>query len=435
MAKIDSAYAYYLSNYGNKEASRYDSHKKSDLKKLYSKMVKVNKDSPLYKLSDPSNAKKYAIDIKESTRDIQNVVASLSSDDGINSSFQKKVAVSSDEDIVEALYIGNSPNTDDFDEFSMEISSLASPQINMGNFLRKDSLSMIPGTYSFDLSTVSASYEFQFTVKKGENNLDVQRKLASLITNSGIGLKAQIVNNDNNPDENSISITSNKTGLAHGEHYQFQISPESSNNSINVMNIIGINKVSQQASNSNFTLNGIAHSSYSNTFTVNNSIELKIKQTTDGSAVTIGYKKNLDAIADNISDLTKAYNNVLTLAENFSKIPTQHTSNRFLLNDVSGVALSRKSSLENIGLIVGENGHVELDKNILENAISPDNVTDTFKLLNEFKNAMGAKADEASLNPMNYMDKVIVEYKKPHNNFPTPYISSIYSGMMLDDFA
>ena len=35
MAKIDSAYAYYVSNYAHKEVSRYDSHKKSDLRKVY----------------------------------------------------------------------------------------------------------------------------------------------------------------------------------------------------------------------------------------------------------------------------------------------------------------------------------------------------------------------------------------------------------------
>ena len=47
MAKIDNAYAYYISTYAQKTVSRYDSHKKSELRKVYNEMVKINKDSPL----------------------------------------------------------------------------------------------------------------------------------------------------------------------------------------------------------------------------------------------------------------------------------------------------------------------------------------------------------------------------------------------------
>ena len=78
MARIDSAYDYYISTYAQKKVSRYDSHKKSDLRKVYNQIVKSNKDSPLYKIPNMEAAKRYAIDIKESAKSIQNVVASLS---------------------------------------------------------------------------------------------------------------------------------------------------------------------------------------------------------------------------------------------------------------------------------------------------------------------------------------------------------------------
>ena len=61
MAKIDNAYAYYISTYAQKTVSRYDSHKKSELRKVYNKIVKINKDSPLYKIPNLTDAKKYAI--------------------------------------------------------------------------------------------------------------------------------------------------------------------------------------------------------------------------------------------------------------------------------------------------------------------------------------------------------------------------------------
>ena len=80
MAKIDSVYNYYLTTYGSSNVSRYDAHKKSQLRDVYNRMVKLNKESPLYKISNSGDVQKFAIDIKENTRNIQNIVASLSSE-------------------------------------------------------------------------------------------------------------------------------------------------------------------------------------------------------------------------------------------------------------------------------------------------------------------------------------------------------------------
>lgn len=65
MAKIDSAYSYYLNTYGSSAVSRYDTHKKSELRNTYNRIVKLNKESPLYKISSSGDVKKFAIDIKE----------------------------------------------------------------------------------------------------------------------------------------------------------------------------------------------------------------------------------------------------------------------------------------------------------------------------------------------------------------------------------
>lgn len=57
MAAIDSAYQYYLSTYGNSTVSRYDTHKKSQLRDTYNKIVKTNKESPLYKIKTSGKQK------------------------------------------------------------------------------------------------------------------------------------------------------------------------------------------------------------------------------------------------------------------------------------------------------------------------------------------------------------------------------------------
>lgn len=70
MAAIDSAYSYYLSTYASMASSRYDTHKKSQLRAVYNNIVKTNKDSPLYKIKNSGEGKRFAIDIKEHTRSI-----------------------------------------------------------------------------------------------------------------------------------------------------------------------------------------------------------------------------------------------------------------------------------------------------------------------------------------------------------------------------
>ena len=82
-AILDNMYNYYLTTYGKSTVSRYDSHKKSELRSVYNNIVKINKESPLYKIKDSADAQKFAIDIKEHARDLKNVIASLSTGDSL----------------------------------------------------------------------------------------------------------------------------------------------------------------------------------------------------------------------------------------------------------------------------------------------------------------------------------------------------------------
>ena len=207
MARIDNAYAYYISTYAQKTVSRYDSHKKSELRKVYNKIVKINKDSPLYKIPNLTDAKKYAIDIKENARSIQNVVASLSDQYGsFEDSFKKRVAMSSDDEKVSVTYIGDGSEESKTNNFDIEVQRLATPQINQGRFLKDNTLSMRPGAYSFDLNTSGAAYEFQYNINSDETNLDVLDKLARLVNSSSLGITAEILSDGNG--SSALKLTS-----------------------------------------------------------------------------------------------------------------------------------------------------------------------------------------------------------------------------------
>lgn len=437
MARITDAYAYYLSTYSNIRPTRYDSHKKSDLRKVYNHMVKTNKESPLYKLTNENAVTKYAIDIKENAKAIQNVVASLSDSYGtFSDSFRKKVAVSSDEASVGVKYVGNGSETEELKNFQIEVKELSSPQVNRGNYLKNDSLSFTPGTYTFDLNTNNSSFEFQYNVNKAENNLDVMKKIAGLVNRSNLGINATIHHgtvDEGGLDCSALTLTSRQSGRSDSEKHVFEITPGISSGSIHAMDLLGIHQITDEAANSRFTFNGEEFSSLSNTFTVNDTFELTLnKVSEENKPAEITFKNDVESVADNIMSLVDAFNGILNIAENTSAEATGDTNK--LLTEMGALSRGRRESLGAIGLMVEKNGTITLDKEKLESAIQPDRAETTFTRLSKFKSAIGAKADSVSINPMKYVNKIVVNYKNPGKTYPAPYFSSVYSGMMLDRY-
>lgn len=437
MARITDAYAYYLSTYSNIRPTRYDSHKKSDLRKVYNHMVKTNKESPLYKLTNEDAVTKYAIDIKENAKAIQNVVASLSDSYGtFSDSFRKKVAVSSDEASVGVKYVGNGSEAEDLKSFQIEVKGLSSPQVNRGNYLKNDALSFTPGTYTFDLNTNNSSFEFQYNVNNAENNLDVMKKIAGLVNRSNLGISATIHHgtiDEGSADSSALTLTSRQSGRSNTEKHLFEITPGASSGSIHAMDLLGIHHITNEAENSRFTFNGEEFSSLSNTFTINDTFELSLnKVSEENKPAEISFKNDVESVADNITSLIDAFNGILNIAESSSTEATGDTNK--LLTEMGALSRGRRESLGAIGLMVSKNGSITIDKEKLEAAIQPDRAETTFTRLSKFKSAIGAKADSVSINPMKYVNKIVVNYKNPGKTYPAPYFSSVYSGMMLDRY-
>jgi flagellar hook-associated protein 2 len=314
-------------------------------------------------------------------------------------------------------------------KFDIQVKQLATPQVNMGQYLVSDRSDIKPGSYSFDLTTNLSSYEFQYTVGENDTNRDVQNKLVRLIQSAGVGLNAEVVDDDEG--RSAIRITSRQTGLGKNENFLFEIMPAADSSSMRAMRVLGMDNIEETAHNSSFVLNGTERSSYSNTFTVNNAFELTLKGTNeDGTATSIGFKTNADAIADNVQKLVTAYNNMVQLGHNYNN--SQQSGK--LLHDMTSVARNYYNDLEAVGLNIEENGYISIDRSLLTDAVTAPDAADCFTLLNDFKDSLSAKASSVSIDPMNYVKKLIVAYKNPGHNFATPYITSIYSGMMLDQY-
>ena len=422
MARIDAAYNYFMTTYGNNIGSRYESHKKSELRDTYNKIVKANKEAPLYKINDSEDIGQFAIDIKEHANAMTLSVSNLTSTgEDISSVLEKRIASSSDPNSVDVLYVGD--NADGAEDFTIQVDALAKPQVNTGNFLLSDGHDFEEGQYSFDLDIRNHSYEFQFNVNKNETNLTVQNKIVRLLNTSDVGLSAKLLSNDR-AESKAIQIVSKSTGVADDENTLFNIS---SSISWRELNILGIDNVTQQPSNSDFKLNGVSHQSLSNTFTVNKTYELILKRPSNGE-VSIGLMNDTEALSNGITQLLDSYNGMLDIGLKYNEAH----QNRTLFNEISSIAKNDASKLAAVGIQSDSMNHLYLDKDVLSDVINSENKESAFETLNNLKNSISKAASKASINPMNYVDKSIVEYKNPGKTLSAPYASSAYSGMMMN---
>ena len=174
------------------------------------------------------------------------------------------------------------------------------------------------------------------------------------------------------------------------------------------------------------------HISHSNTFTINHAFELKLRGISEeGHPAVIGFKTNADAMAENIQTLVDSYNSILHTANKYAGSQQQSVK---LYRDMSSTAFAFQNNLESMGLLVEDTGEISIDKALLTESVSEGHAEEHLSVLNDFKNLLNTKATNASLDPMKYVDKIIVTYKRPGKNLVTPYITSIYSGMMMDHY-
>lgn len=424
---ISSVYSYYLSQYGNKSNSKYDSHTRTQLKNTYSKVVKINSQTPVYKLDLSTAAQKYAIDLKEHARALENITEDLS--DGADSTMTfKKSAVSSNASAVNASYITDFGAASNDESFDINVKQLACSQLNTGNYLQPRSKHIKPGEYSFDLSINDVIYEFQFKVDNSETTNNIQNKIARLINRSNIGLTANI--KEDSLGNTAINIESESTGINGTTPVIFSIKSDDANNQP-LIDTLGLDRVTQYPSNAIFDVDGDERSSMSNSITINKAYDVKLSKVTE-EPVTISLKADADSIVESLNELVAGYNNLISVTNDENNNHFQGTEK--LQNEIASIARSYKKQLADSGLSLNKDGTISADKEVIINADNKDALSHIYESLNSFKNSIKEKAEDIALNPMDYVNNKIIAYKNPLRSFPDPYNLSAYTGMMFNGY-
>lgn len=429
---INSVYNYYAAQYGHREYSKYDTHSKAQLKSTFGRLQKINSQTPSYKIDFSDAALKYAIDLKENARELSQIADELS-DESTDSITYKRSATSSSPQVIDAEYIGDSC-VQDYEPLEVTVSQLACPQTNTGNFLQPNSKPFAAGEYSFDLQVQDLTYQFEFGINATDTVTDTQQKIARLINQADIGLNAQLLTDG--LGNSAISITSDATGIRGISptifHIQSQNSSDASDSNTELVSTLGLDRVTQYPANAVYSVNGTTATSVSNEVTIDNNYVLTFFDTTGKAPVTISMNTDTDAIADSIGELIGGYNNLISVTANDAN--EHFEGNEKLKKDFAGIAKSYNHLLNKNGLSVTDNGTIAVDRDAIISAADNGTLGDIFSGLNAFKQAVQKKAEDISLNPMDYVNNKIIAYKNPLRPTNDPYNLSAYTGMIFDGY-
>ncbi len=422
---ISGAYNYYLSQYGNRVNAKYDTHTKSQLKNSYSKVVKTNSQTPVYKVDISNAAQKYAIDLKEHARALTYVTRDLSDETNGQMAY-KKSAQSSNPDAVSAVYTGGN-SASDSNQLEIAVKQLASNQVNTGNFLQPNEKSLKKGFYKFDLDINNLTYEFEFGISDKETNVDIQNKIARLMNRSNIGLNASVITNE--LGNTALSVKSEATGITGIIPVIFSI--ESENDEL--VETFGLNNVSEYPANAIFSINGNEKYSHSNDLNYNNLYSIKLNNVTGDNPAIISLNTNDESIVDTVDELLSGYNTMISVFSTDNSM--KFSGNERLKREFSRITNAYRATLNNNGMHVEQDGSISMNKSEVLNVAHNGLMSNVFSELNEFKKSIQRKADSIAMNPMDYVNNKIVAYKNPHRTMTDPYNLSAYTGMMFNDYA
>ena len=428
---LNGAYNHFIQDYVSKDVTHADAHRKDELRDVYKSIAKINKKSPLYLLTDDDVSRNDAIEIKEKARKLQGNIAKLS-DQQDQSSLNHSSAFTTDEDTVSANYIGKTPDQDIGNiGFDIEVSQLATGQVNKGRYLPKDLAGLAPDNYAFDVRIDGQEFEFQFGIYSTDRNIDVQQKLEKLINKAAVGLKADIV--EDSEGRASLEVSSTHTGLKPGEISQFEIYESSSGLATGAVSYLGLDKVAAPASNAHFSLNGESRVAISNRFTVGGKFDVLLKGTSQNTGpVSVGVKRDNEALIKHVTSLVEHYNDFVNEASGITDSKFKATK---LKAEIVGIAQQHMAQSEDLGIKLEGNGTLSIDQELLRQAVDSSSSAEAMVPVNNFANALTNKTKDISIDPMKYVDRPVVNYKNPDSkDTASPYITSEYSGMMFNNY-
>ena len=421
--QVSSVYNYLSDSLVPKK--RNTAHNSSELKEMYNNISKYNKNLPLYKFSLSQAKQTHVINIKEAALTLTDVAQCFANSD--SQVYTKKALVSDNENS-----ITGSIRTDNIkaipDMLEIKVNTLASNQINQSNYLPSDRRFFSVGTYDLYIDTVDTSAHYNLKVASDDTNYDIQSKIVNMVNNNNLGIKASMLMDAN--DNSAISFESLSTGdprTDDGLYFTFN----SRDDNYDISEDLGLNNVITRPSNSIFEINGETHSAETNHISVNQVISLDFHNTST-TPTTISFVPDTEIVMNQIDAFVDAYNSLIDLS---LKDDTSKIGKRNLFNDISSVINKHRNELEACGLNLNEDNKIEKDEALLVQNVKSGQFSELFNDISSFKTDISSAANRLTLDPMAYIDRLIVTYPNTNVKRGDSYNTSVYSGLIYNNYA
>ena len=419
MLNLNHVYNYYNTQIAPPRGpQRPQANKKNDLKTVYNNMVKQNQNSPFYKFTFSDANQAYAIGIKEAALSLE-MESKLLSGQG-NDQKEHLKAISDDENVVFANL--NATSSDDLPEnIAIKVDTLAKGQTNVGSYLPSGEASFPTGEYSFGIAVGRNQYTFRLKVNEGDTNQQLQRNLATSINENNIGVKASIRNN-RVEGTSALVLRSEAIGKPNNSDLYFRFDETYLEDDIAVA--LGVDQVETAPTNAEFYINETFHNSISNRISLNHAVDIDLLSTSD-KPIHVRLVPDETKVADRLKDFLDSYNQLVDIARSGNQKGATK-----LFRDVTGIANRHKSSIEAAGLTINDDGYLAQGDEIV-----PDKVQELFDEDSSFRKDIKRTTEKMTLNPLHYIDKVVVTYPNTHGTYPNPYYPSKYSGLLFNDYS
>lgn len=276
----------------------------------------------------------------------------------LNSAFTRTSAASSNPSAVTAAAL---PNAEP-DVLQVEVSQLAQGQAVAGApadaFAPAGVTTGFSGYGQLEFTINGSAQDVTFKLNGLETNQEAFATIAAAINGRGIGVTASVaVDQDNNA---SLNLTG-PTGAVNS----FTVT-DTLGNAAAFTGVGAPANVTQNAQNSEFTVNGVSFSNASNQPTLaNTGLQLNLLQTTGLQAVDITIASNSSQLITPINNFVGAFNSTLSALQS-SASPTSQAD----ASTLATLAEANAADLQGIGVTVGAGGNLTVDQAQLQNALA-----------------------------------------------------------------
>lgn len=400
---------------------RTKTHKASELKAVYNSISKYNQSTPLYLVSLSEERQSHMINIKEQALTLRDITEQLSNPD--SELYTKKQIVSANPDAVTGSFRSN-VSGELPDHITLKIDQLASEQINVGSYLASDERAISPGNYSFFMNTERGSLPFSISVSEQDTNETIQTGLAEQINGRHLDIEASVIKEGS---DSALMLTSANTGVPSTPsslYFSFE------GDDASLIETYGLNHIQTYPDNARFFINGLVHSATSNHISINQVAEFDFHQTTD-TDVMIDFSPDKNLLISQLANFQDAYNQLVSLSE---QNQPKSIGSRNLYHDISGIVSQHEEELSSMGLTVDESHRLTLDESKVNN-ISYDSLKSLFGNNSPLHTAITNSINRLTLDPLAYIDRLIVTYPNTSEKQTATYTQSVYSGLMYNNYA